>query len=42
MAGFELTYSDSGNTMHFFIFHNKIFPTYLENHDTKEGSCFLN
>ena len=26
----------------FFIFHDKVFPTYPENHDTKEGFCFLN
>ena len=25
----------------FFIFHDKVFPTYPENHDTK-GFCFLN
>ena len=26
----------------FFIFHDTVFPTYPENHDTKEGFCFLN
>ena len=27
----------------FFIFHdNRVFPTYTENNDTKEGFCFLN
>ena len=26
----------------FFIFHNIVFPTYSENHDTKEDFCFLN
>ena len=25
----------------FFIFHDTVFPTYPENHDTKEGFCFL-
>ena len=24
-----------------FIFHNRVFPTYPENHDTKEGFCSL-
>ena len=38
--GFELTNRDSGNTL--FIFHDTVFPTYPENHDTKEGFCFLN
>ena len=25
----------------FLIFHDTVFPTYPENHDTKEGFCFL-
>ena len=25
----------------FFIFHNTVFPTYPENHDTKKGFCFI-
>ena len=41
-AGFELMYRDSGNLMHLLIFHNTVFPTYPENHNTKEGFCFLN
>ena len=40
-AGFELTYCDLGNTMHFSFF-TIVFPTYPENHDTKYGCCFLN
>ena len=26
----------------FFIFHDGVFPTYPENHNIKEGFCFLN
>ena len=38
---FELTYCDLENNV-FFIFHDTVFPNYPENHDTKEGFCFLN
>ena len=26
-TGFKLTYRESGDTIHFFIFHNAVFPT---------------
>ena len=40
-AGFEITYCDLENTMHFPLF-TIVFPTYVENRNTKEGFCFLN
>ena len=30
------------NISWFFIFHDTVFPSYPENHNTKEGFCFLN
>ena len=32
---FELTFGDSGNTIYFLFFHDTVFPTLPENHNTK-------
>ena len=41
-AGFEFNVSWFRKYDAFFTFHDTVFLTYPENHDTKEGPCFLN
>lgn len=40
-SGFKLTYCDPENMIHFSFFMI-VFPTYPDNHNTKEDFCFLN
>ena len=41
--GYKLMYYDSGNTLYtVLIFHDEVFPTYPENHNTKIWAFFIN